>query len=219
MKKFIKTISTICLVLLLAVPMFMLAGCSKNFKIEIIVDGGHGGVFKQKTEMSVVGKNTVNGDEKFEYFISPNEGYEIESIVIDGVNETVTNSKGMYKYFEKITGDHTVVVKFKPVLCDVIFMCRNDENTEFVEVVDIRTAVKYNEYINLNEEKYGGANNKLWYYYSGSKKVYAYNGSTNKDDAVPSNESANIFYITNVEGATLYTDLTVSELIALVSGD
>lgn len=218
MKKIIKTISTICLVLLMAVPMFMLAGCSKNYTIEIIVDGGNGGVFKQKTELSVIGKNTVDGEEKFEYFISPNAGYEIESITIDGENVEVTNAAGMYKFFEDIKDNHTVVVKFKPVVCEITFMCRNDADTEWVKVTALNSAVDYGTCLNLNTARFGGQNNKIWFKFnSKNQKVYIYNDNTDKDAAIPTGYDSNLIYVRSSKGIVLYTDLTVSELNAELS--
>jgi len=215
MKKFIKTISTICLVLLMAVPMMLLAGCSKNYTIEIIVDGGNGGVFKHKTEVSVIGKNTVEGDEKFEYSISPYTGNEIESIFIDGVKQEVTSPSGMWLYFDNITENHTVVVKFKPIECTVLFMCRNDADTDYIEFK--RISVNYNANIHNYIEQYGGANNKLWYTLSGEDKIYTYNGSKNLNDPLPSDSVANTFYIGSVGTTTLYTDMTKTQLEALIS--
>ena len=68
MKKLFKSLSVICLALVLLCPL-ALVGCSKNYTINIqIVENEDGGAvyLKNVNSISAVGNNTVKEGEKFE---------------------------------------------------------------------------------------------------------------------------------------------------------
>lgn len=161
MKKFIKSLSMICLALVMLVPAFALAGCSKKYTINVSIEAGDGVVLKQSlvdTESkNYVGKNTVEEGSKFEYFVKPATGYEIDKIVVNGTEIEITNKAGFYPVIEKVEKNYTIKVYFKIKKVTVKFACNGG--------LDTIATVKYdaNAQINLGAEMFGGEDNGLWY--------------------------------------------------------
>ena len=126
MKKFMKSLSLICLAVLMLCPL-MLAGCARNYTIDISIAGGKGFVLEKGYEAkNVVGSNVVKDGEKFEYFIKPNTGYQIAKIVIDGEEWTedyTRDETGTYLSFEEVDKNHTVVVTFEAIDRQVTLYC------------------------------------------------------------------------------------------------
>ena len=159
MKKFIKSLTMLCLALVLCVPMFMLAGCTKNYTITFSVEAGKGFVYKAKEDNgqeNLLGKNTVKGGEKFEYLVSPSSGYEIDKIVVNGEEIEVTDTLKIYPYIEKVDKNYIIEVYFKEMICTVTFQC-SDGNELFLQ-----KNYKYGSTINFNAKEFGGNNNDFW---------------------------------------------------------
>ena len=162
MKKIIKSLSLFCLMIAMCIPVLCLAGCAKNYTITISIAGGKGSVLKTQSEsVSVVGKNTVKGGTLFEYFVSPKKHYEIDKIVVDGEEIEVTNTDGVYLYFDKVDANHTVEVSFKAKSYAVTLLCKKDgeEGHEVYKTL----ILTYGTNLDLGQNEYGGANNELWY--------------------------------------------------------
>ena len=160
MKKFIKSLTMLCFALVLCVPMFMLAGCTKNYTITISVEAGKGSVYKAKEDNgqeNLLGKNTVRGGEKFEYYVVPATGYEIDKVVVDGEEVEITNISGTYFYIEKVDKNHTIQAYFKEKIYTVTFQC-SDGNELFLQ-----KNYKFNSIIDFNAKEFGGNNNDFWY--------------------------------------------------------
>lgn len=160
MKKFIKSLTMLCFALVLCVPMFMLAGCTKNYTITISVEAGNGTVYKKvledKDKKNLVGKNTVRGGEKFEYLVSPSSGYEIEKVVVNGEEVEITNVGGTYFYIKEVDKNYTIEVYFKEKIYTVTFQC-SDGNELFLQ-----KNYKFNSIIDFNAKEFGGNNNDFW---------------------------------------------------------
>lgn len=158
MKKFIKSISMFCLALVMLVPAFALAGCSKKYTITVSVESGEGVVLKQSIidtdGKNYVGKNTVEEGEKFEYFVRPSTFYEIDKVVVNGEEIEVTDRAGFYPVIESVEKNYTIKVYFKIKKVTVKFACESG--------IDEIATVKYdaNASINLGAEMFGNAN--LW---------------------------------------------------------
>lgn len=160
MKKFIKSLTMLCFALVLCVPMFMLAGCTKNYTITVSVEAGKGFVYKAKEDngqKNLLGKNTVKGGEKFEYFVYPATGYEIDKIVVNGEEIEVTDTLKIYPYIEKVDKNYIIEVYFKEMICTVTFQC-SDGNELFLQ-----KNYKFNSIIDFNAKEFGGNNNDFWY--------------------------------------------------------
>ena len=162
MKKIIKSLSLFCLMIAMCIPVLCLAGCAKNYTITISIAGGEGSVFKTQSEsVSVVGKNTVKGDTLFEYFVKPAKHYEIDKIVVDGEEIEVTNTDGVYLYFDKVDANHNVEVSFKAESYAVDLRCK--KNGEEGYEVYKTLILTYGTNLDLGQNEFGGANNELWY--------------------------------------------------------
>lgn len=160
MKKIIKSLTMLCFALVLCVPMFMLAGCTKNYTITVSVEAGKGSVYKAKEDNgqeNLLGKNTVRGGEKFEYYVVPATGYEIDKVVVDGEEVEITNITGTYFYIEEVDKNHTIQAYFKEKIYTVTFQC-SDGNELFLQ-----KNYKFNSIIDFNAKEFGGNNNDFWY--------------------------------------------------------
>ena len=60
-----------------------------------------------------LGSTLVNQGNNQIYTITPNAGFKIESILVDGNQEAVTNSEGQTYTFTNVTANHTISVTFK----------------------------------------------------------------------------------------------------------
>lgn len=213
MKKVIKSLSIICLALLMICPL-ALVGCSKIYIITIEASAG-GNVYKKDYEgITVKGSNEVEKGEKFEYYVKANTGYEIESITIDGSLYTESYDKNQtYLSFENVDKDHSVTIVFKALPRTIILMCKNDSNSNYIQFGDPLTLNK-GETIDFNN--YGGVGNKNWYKKIGNNNYYLYNDSTSASDDVPAGYVSNVIsYSPGVGNIVVYTDLTETEVRAL----
>lgn len=225
MKKFLKSLSVICLALLMICPL-ALVGCDKNYTINISIASGcesYGEVYRKGSEaQKVIGKNTVDKGDKFEYHIAPDTGYEISKIVIDGKEYTQAYDKdGAYLSFEDVKKNHSVVITFIAKKYTVEFYCKVSGGA-YAKFDGLQTlSVNRNAEINLNENKYGGQNNTLWFIQyqnvNGQPvKNYLYNNSVDVSDEVPVGYSSNILCVRS--NIILYCDLTAEQLSARLSG-
>ena len=209
MKKFLKSLSLICLAIMLLCPT-LLAGCSMNYniKIEIIGAENSGFVYLKDVEgVSVVGDNTVSSGEKFEYFVVPSTGYQIEKILVDGVPQEDFDVNETYLYFDNVKKDHDVKVYFEPKTYTVNFYCMGDGGL-FKPYSSV--PVKYGSSLNLNLATYGGET-ALWFVMNGIDRIYIYNGSTNPEASIPENyEDSNLFFVYG--NANIYCTKTEAEL-------
>ena len=201
MKKFIKSLSLICLAILMVCPL-MLAGCSKNFTVKVeMVGGGTSQILSHATEgVNVVGKNTVKEGSKFEIAIKPAEGYIISEIYIDNeeYTETYVNT-GCEIYLDDIKADHTIKVVFDVVNRYVLFQCLEDgdtgnyvtynqtitSGTESILVNGVAT-VKHDTVLNLAEKfAYGTGTGKIeWKLWNGLVEIDAANEMLIKGDYI-----------------------------------
>ena len=212
MKKFFKSLSVICLALVLLFPL-ALVGCDKNhtITIEIVQGQGNGFVFLKDVEgVSVTGENAVNEGDKFEYYVVPAEGYQIAKVLIDGVEQTGYDKDGTYFSFDKVEKSHKVHVYFEAKVCVVTFYCVSAGNDfEVFKTVNINKG----EQIDLNQASYGGAK-ALWYYKDGNKNVYFFNGLTTVTETVPEGyEDSNILFVHG--DGKVYCNKTAADLIAM----
>lgn len=205
MKKIIKSLSLFCLMIAMCIPVLCFAGCAKNYTITISVVGGKGSVLKTQSEsVSVVGKNTVKGDTLFEYFVSPKKHYEIDKIVVDGEEIEVTNTDGVYLYFDKVDANHTVEVSFKAKSYAVTLLCKKDgeEGHEVYKTL----ILTYGTNLDLGQNEFGGANNNLWYIMKEISGVYTKEYTKDVDN--------NVVFIG--ETKQIMTDKTRAELTAII---
>lgn len=201
MKKFIKSLTMLCFALVLCVPMFMLAGCTKNYTITISVEAGKGSVYKAKEDNgqeNLLGKNTVKGGEKFEYYVVPATGYEIEKVVVDGEEVEITNDSGTYFYIEEVDKNHIIQAYFREKNYTITFQC-SDGNEFFLQ-----KNCKFNSTIDLNAKEFGGNDNDFWYVIN----------SKNERETIRTKYNNKIY----VSGAlTIKTSKTKAELDAIIA--
>ena len=200
MKNLFKSLSVICLALVLLCPL-ALVGCSKNYTINIsIVEGSQGGYVYMKNinGVSVLGDNTVKSGDKFEYFVTPKDGYVISKILVDGKPQTDFDAeKGSYLYFEDVKKDHKVKVYFKAKTYVVSLYCKVSPaggEFELFKTVD----VEYGSALNLNN--YGGEQ-ALWFVRENNVDTYLF------DESDP--DSNLLFVLDNVN---VYCNKTAQDL-------
>lgn len=205
MKKIIKSLSLFCLMIAMCIPVLCLAGCAKNYTITISIAGGEGSVLKTQSEsVSVVGKNTVKGDTLFEYFVKPAKHYEIDKIVVDGEEIEVTNTDGVYLYFDKVDANHNVEVSFKAESYAVTLRCKKDGEEGYE---DYRTLIlTYGTNLDLGQNEFGGANNELWYI------MKTVNGTLSPVSVKA--DSNNVVFVNGT--MQIMTDKTRAELTAII---
>ena len=75
-----------------------------TYDITASVTGGNGSI-------SPSGTTTVNHGEDQQYTITPDTGYHIDEVLIDGTNDPDAVSSGIYQ-FTNVTENHTIVVSF-----------------------------------------------------------------------------------------------------------
>ena len=205
MKKIIKSLSLFCLMIAMCIPVLCLAGCAKNYTITISIAGGEGSVFKTQSEsVSVVGKNTVKGDTLFEYFVKPAKHYEIDKIVVDGEEIEVTNTDGVYLYFDKVDANHNVEVSFKAESYAVDLLCK--KNGEEGYEVYKPLILTYGTNLDLGQNELGGANNELWYI------MKTVDGTLSQVSVKA--ESNNVVFVNGT--MQIMTDKTRAELTAII---
>lgn len=218
MKKFFKSLSIICLALVLLCPL-ALVGCDKNYTINIeVAQGAEGGfVYLKDVEgISVVGNTTVKSGEKFEYYVSPKNGYKISKVVVDGKEQTGFRDSGAYFYLEDIEKDHKIKVYFEAKKYEVNFYCLTAGGVyELFNTVE----VSYGSSIDLNQASYGGAI-ALWYKKINNQDVYLYNNSTDinapKENITPGNLEgieSNILFVHGEQN--VYCNKTAAELLSM----
>jgi len=211
MKKFLKSLSVICLALVILCPL-ALVGCDRKYTIDIeVVQGQEGGLvcLKDVPGISVARENVVAEGEKFEYYVVPSPGYKIAKILIDGkAKEIADPTTGIYLSFDEVKKNHKVKVYFAEADCTISFMCvAAGGGFELFKTV---SAAK-NSSIDLNQSTYGGAK-ALWYYKDGSQNIYFFNGLTTVTDTVPEGyEDSNILFVRG--NAEVYCNKTAAELI------
>ena len=221
MKKIFKSISLICLAILMICPVF-LAGCSKNLTVNIKVEGEGGGAYlftQGKAETSgkpVVGDNVVKEGNNFEYFVAPDKGYKIASVIIDDKAVELKEREiyeGKLFSFVNVKENHKVEVSFELRSWEVKFICTgnstsNPESKEF-NIIN----VLHKNSISVNTNQYGGENNTYWYVLmeDGSKK-YLVNGQDNPSKALATNWKVNSCIIN--DHREIYCDLSLEQLQA-----
>ena len=160
MKKIFKSVGMICLALIMLCPL-ALVGCDKNYKINIEITEGSGFVYKKNIEgASVSGRNTVDKGDKFEYFVTPDTGYEIDKVIVDGKPQTGFEKTGAYFCFENVKANHSVKISFITARHNVEFYCVGAGGAyELYKEVP----VNHEANLDLNHVTYGGEANTLWY--------------------------------------------------------
>lgn len=125
---------------------------TNNEEYKIQVTAGEGG------SVSQTGDVTVFGNSNKTLFVTPNEGYEIDTVTVNGESAELTN--GQYT-FMNIAGDQTFAVTFKKVqtvnkdeLQKVYDQYKNVENTGYTEESwkAFETALKEAEAVLKNEK-------------------------------------------------------------------
>lgn len=206
MKKFVKALSMFCLSLLMIVPVVAVAGCSKKYTISISIEG-KGIVCKQGVlgaddkMVNLVGDNAVDGGSKLEYRVSPDEGYEIDKIIVDNQETTLTaenKTDGVVLFFEDIDANHTVEVVFKKRTFTITLKCSS--GTEIFKTI----SKEYLSVIDLNANEYGGDGNDFWYIINSSGLQIS---ATTEDNRLTIRKDLEII-----------TDKTVDELNAIIAG-
>ena len=220
MKKFVKSILCFSIALMLAIPMFIFSGCSKNYTVTVNVLAGQGDVLlKQETldagsSFSVKGNNKVAEGTKFEFLIAPSNGWQIKSITEDGVKipESSYNKEGTYRTFVNVKANHKVEVEFEKMEFDVTFMCKSDSGDDFVQYGEI-LHVEFEETINLNTDFYGGTDNQYWYAYDIDGLdgvVYLYNHQNDLGADLKAGYERNILKVR--KELLIYTNKTAAEI-------
>ena len=205
MKRILKSLSVVCLLMVLVLPL-ALVGCAKNYTITIQIvnsDLNSGTVYlKDVNGTPVVGATAVESGEKFEYFVKPVDGYEIKEVLVDGEAQEGYNVNGAYFYLEKVNKNHTIKVSFVRKEFTVTFYYIGAGGANAV----LRTVpVKYGDFIDLNTAEYGGVDNRLWFVKEGNKQVYVFNNSTDQEVSkdnlignIEGKESNHIFVYANM---------------------
>ena len=188
MKKVLKSLSLICLAVLMVCPL-MLAGCAKNYTISVQMTG-HGQI-NQVTDgivsaTNVVGANKVKEGAWFEVAITPDTGYTIAEVLIDGEKFTETYEKTGFRYaFEDVSKNHTIAVTFEAIDRHVRFECLDEGSSVYVLYNQTLTkgtetilqngiaTVKHGSVLNLAEDfAYGtGAGQIHWVVWTGTQEI------------------------------------------------
>lgn len=190
MKKFIKSLSLICLAVLMVCPL-MLAGCARNYNITIEIAAGQGVVLEKGYDQAktVVGKNTVKQGDRFEFLVKPTTGYQIAKIEIDGAEYTESYEKGedgTYLSFEDVDKNHNVKITFEAIDRFVRFECqgaggtyeiynRTISNASGVILLNGYATVKHGQTLDLATNfAYGTEAGKVeWVLYTGTSTTAA----------------------------------------------
>jgi len=217
MKKVFKGFLAIGLMLVVALPVLLFSGCTKNFNINITIKTGMGQVYlKGASGSKVEGKNTVKEGSKFEFQIealtsgAAGHGYQIDKIVIDGEEQVFTEvTTKVYKFFDNIKSNHTVDIYFKRQTATLTFMYWNGSQYAKYTSLDVLSDTA----LDFNEAKYGGQGNTNWFKYSDGKKEYLVNGLSDPTEVVEDYISSNHLKVNRT--MSIYTDLSKEQLDAL----
>ena len=213
MKKVLKSLSLICLAILMVCP--LLVGCSKNLTINVSVEGVGGGVYlfsnsqSENTGKNIVGDNVVKEGNDFEYRVSPSHGYRIAKVEVDGMEVTLTDSEkkqGKVLALGNVKKDHNIKVSFELGEWEVKFKCIDGEFA-------IRN-VTHNSALNVGTSEFGGENNELWYVINSGQRVYLINGQDDPSEGLATDWNKNQIVING--DRDIYCDLTLAELNALI---
>lgn len=191
----------------------VLVGCSKNYTVNIEVSTAGGSVFlKDEDGKVIIGRNTIKKGEKFEFFVKPVNGYQIENVVIDGEEQPHNyDVDGAYFNIEKVDKNQTVEVSFTAKYWTVTF--------EYLDGGIYKPyatrKVKHQSALDLSNDelKIDGAH---WYaVLSGNKKYYLENG----EDSYEKKPTLNgfipyVFFISR--DIEIRTDLSLEQLTALL---
>lgn len=217
MKKFFKIFLALSLALVCIVPIGLtLAGCSKNYTVNVEIKAGNGDVFIKNVDgQSVVGRNTVKSGEKFEFFVSPQNGYIIDKVVIGGVEQDPAgyDATGAYLYIEKVQKNTTVEVTFKRREWTVTFKCKGAAEGEWETYTTKNVLHEGTLDLTSDPLKKDGVN---WYaVLSSGKKYYLNNGR--EDPTLDPQVAGYIPYVIFVtRDIEVRTDLTRAELVAIL---
>lgn len=170
MKKVIKSLSIICLALVLVCPVFFV-GCARHYTINVSVVNTEGGnVYKPNQEAQILeGDFPVEKGSTFKYSVVPNEGYVIAEILIDGkpLPKEEYSETGATLNIDNVKSNHTIKVTFDGT--QTIVLKVNNEEFETLQI-------KKNGILDLSGDKYSGY---YWYYYNDNNdRVYIHNGQS-----------------------------------------
>ena len=75
--------------------------------------------------INLVGRNVVNYNSNYTYTITPNLGYQVDSIVVNGV-VTINNNAGLNSYtFSNIQRNHTLYISFRRIVYNIQLLVNN----------------------------------------------------------------------------------------------
>lgn len=196
MKKFVKILTTICLVLLLAMPL-MLVGCNKKVTIKISVASGKGSVYRfnsgisseSTTPVSVVGSNKYGESGTFEFYVKPDysNGYIIKEVVIDGQSDGTEYPTTGKSYRFSDGKSHNVKVYFTLRQLTITLQC--------VDGVYGTVTAEYGQDVNFSEARFGGPNSGAnWYIIDlNGFPVYLKNGQNDLEAEVKTGVTPNVY--------------------------
>jgi len=81
--------------------------------VSIDAEAGTGGT------ISPQGSNKVTCNSDSTYIISPEEGYEIQSVMVDGESITITDNQYFEYEFKNVEDEHAIVAEFAVQLCEI----------------------------------------------------------------------------------------------------
>ena len=118
MKKFKSFLTAIVLLFVACATPMILAGCAKTYTVDVSIVGGNnngGWVYHKSNTQSIsaYGENAVTGGEKFVVYVAPSDGYEIESITVNGEPYGKIFDKAGSYITTTIEEDTSIVVAFQ----------------------------------------------------------------------------------------------------------
>ena len=203
MKKGFKSFAIVLLLSFMFVAP-ILAGCSKTCIVEVAVKAGNGDVRYNK--QSLVGKNAVAEGSQFRFVITPDTGYEIAEIVIDGEEYTRSYKRsGTEITLDKITKDAKIEVAFRLKTYTVTVKCSDVRGGQFYGFVDYRTySVLHGQRLDLSA------------FGENVVDVFFYNKQLADGTQVRQAINTSVGILVNTD-FTVYTDKTATELNSMIT--
>ena len=219
MKKILKSISLMCLALLLICPVF-LTGCSKNLTLNFTVEGVGGSFYKfsdstdEMTGKSISGETVIKEGSTFEYSVIPDYGYLIKELFVDGEVVQLSDrekEEGTVRNLSNIKANHEVKATFELREWSVKFVCVGNGLTN--PELFVLKKVLHNTAINVGTNEFGGADNAFWYTIKQNGDIeFSINGQDDPEKALAADWQKNQIIINS--DRVVYCNLTLAQLQA-----
>jgi len=219
MKKSIKSFLLVFVMLAVCVAP-MLAGCAKTYTVTVSIEGGNfnGGQVTTSGSYhreSVYDKTAISEGEYCDYLINPFGGYKISAITIDGKAYDKSFREDGHQLKIKVEKDISIHVVFEKITYNIVLIAKKIQWNEALgeyeylgpETFEYDLTVAHGDMLYLSEFgtlKSGDDMGKGVFYYYGKY------GKTHVDPAKGIKVLSDAY-------TTLYTDLTVAELEAILA--